>query len=677
MRLASIIVLTLSLCALTPSASYAATVNVCVNLTDSGIAAGMDRTDFLSTVQGIYDAAGIGTADSNKVLFHDCTPPTPPPATVHRTVSFSSEAGDLYGSSDKGDGTATIFEGTFAAQFAILSERRQAMAESVAHEIGHTLCAVHDCHGTGKKRTSTGIAACDASTASIMSVGFCVRASTRAAGTRTLSATSTLQIESAVIELDADPSVNWAFPEVLFFKNSVKVLIGRTQLDPIEDGGETLLADDPLVTLEFSATGRTDLYEHGWLNSDEEFVAAFDTTVNPDQILQAEDGDVIHAALHGRTGTANEGQIFLAKDHATASAIGDTFGNIDSLDFISGTYSDAVFVHFDIAGDVVDVTFDARAWGLATGFRISPPTAYNRRGIYTPSTLSLFGGNGPQKGIGRIGPRDLSLSWSYSTYLLGYYSLSAEEGFTLPAYGFSSTAKGTASFSGYNALTYSLRVFNQKGSFFPSFLMAGSTYTGLANTSSPTLEPRTGLIRMKIGPNGFGGSVGIVTTGTYMGQRPASGLGNYNFYQALGVTAGVGSIGNTAYGALYGTRTHTSLMTMSGGPLQGSTIGFVTRAPFITGTVTALEPEGAFSTYITATGMDARCTHCGVATPISLVSPRLLHLYALSGGSVLGKSEAFASIARLDFTVYPEPSRSLLLAAGLLGLWALSRPPRR
>ena len=77
-RTFSILLISLPLTLLSASAALGATVNVCVAFTDSGIAAGMDRTDFLSTVQGIYDAAGIGTADSNKVLFHDCTPPTTP-----------------------------------------------------------------------------------------------------------------------------------------------------------------------------------------------------------------------------------------------------------------------------------------------------------------------------------------------------------------------------------------------------------------------------------------------------------------------------------------------------------------------------------------------------------------------------------------------------------------------
>ncbi len=208
------------------------------------------------------------------------------------------------------------------------------------------------------------------------------------------------------------------------------------------------------------------------------------------------------------------------------------------------------------------------------------------------------------------------------------------------------------------------------GVFFPFYFSPGVPVMISADpTMSPNLagSPRAGYMLLVPGPNGFGGAMKMATFGKYTGYwAPAGG---HTFYQTLMALRGSAFL-PTVPGAVLGMRVPGVGATP--GVMSYTSVGVVTEIGWITGRAVAYEPAGAFATKVTLTGMDSRTP--GGSGMISMVSPRLLHIF-FGIGAPLGKSEAFASMAKLGLVIgfVPEPGRLALLATGLLGLFALRR----
>jgi hypothetical protein len=103
--------------------------------------------------------------------------------------------------------------------------------------------------------------------------------------------------------------------------------------------------------------------------------------------------------------------------------------------------------------------------------------------------------------------------------------------------------------------------------------------------------------------------------------------------------------------------------------------------PYTTGMVVNWDPNGTVSTKVTTTGYDNR-TNMGVGGKISMVQPRLLHVYTtdpeidpLTGESLLTWSSSRPR--KMTFTFVPEPVGIAMLAAGFATLVGLHRLRRR
>jgi hypothetical protein len=104
-----------------------------------------------------------------------------------------------------------------------------------------------------------------------------------------------------------------------------------------------------------------------------------------------------------------------------------------------------------------------------------------------------------------------------------------------------------------------------------------------------------------------------------------------------------------------------------------------TGAPYTTGMAQNWEPLGGFSTKNTETGYDNR-TAGGLNGRISMVAPRLLHVYTRDPESIGGEANLTWSstrMRRIDFVFIPEPMGVAMLAAGFVTLAGLHRLRRR
>ena len=213
-----------------------------------------------------------------------------------------------------------------------------------------------------------------------------------------------------------------------------------------------------------------------------------------------------------------------------------------------------------------------------------------------------------------------------------------------------------------------------KGGFAPS-LSPGATYILFPNTTAfPNSPPalRTGFMRLKVGPNGLGGNMLVKSKGTYTGFTEGY-VGRYSFVHYLSGLRGSGTLvgpAPTNPGAITGMSTNTShsviMLTITAAS---------TRAPWITGTVTAINYDGVHSTFThVATGVDARNT-AGTTGTISLVTPQTLNTYWEIGTILQRHRVQYASTSKLtlNFSPAPEPGRMTLLASGLLGPFWLAR----
>lgn len=251
-------------------------------------------------------------------------------------------------------------------------------------------------------------------------------------------------------------------------------------------------------------------------------------------------------------------------------------------------------------------------------------------------------------------------------------------GFTIPSkalvggYSFTATLTGYPYFKG-DASRYVGHVTGLKANAFT----ATETLTP-TNSNYPyvALSPPTGFIRMKPGPNGFGGPAPMVRNTIYSGQF-AGVTGNYDFFMDYHIRQGEVQGGIELWG--YSFATHTFLTT--GGtamlPIQAGAVMKGMEAIAITGTVTLSGPVQPVASYMVVTGVDNRDA-AGLGT-IQVISPRLTNIYSVSPvpppypdgtANVLSLKSDWASVTGIEITMLPEPGALALLGIGIgaLGL---------
>ncbi len=358
-------------------------VNVCVNFAGSGVTGTAAMAGFIGQIQAYYDNAGIGTGNSPRVIVSDAA--TTPAARCDINASFISPAvANYWGNSDKRAHNAFVNTTLFGAQFpgaGMAARRQQGMAETMAHEVGHTLCAVHDCRNGGGLKATVAVpagAACPgaARTATLMTVGTCVANANRGfapgnAGSRALSATSIDQIKSGIKMLVAK-APNWALVAA-FDVNVLRLIEGKAHLGPLGFGGESFFQEEPDVDFTYDVLqGDQALFEFGWLNESNEFIEPLPPEENPDRVLEESGGTFLHFALRGLPGTAFEGQVFSQKDFGALTFSGQFNSPSEAATpGVTGPYSSAVTIDFNVAGNVFSVRLDTGEFGSRNGFAAS------------------------------------------------------------------------------------------------------------------------------------------------------------------------------------------------------------------------------------------------------------------------------------------------------------------
>ena len=215
---------------------------------------------------------------------------------------------------------------------------------------------------------------------------------------------------------------------------------------------------------------------------------------------------------------------------------------------------------------------------------------------------------------------------------------------------------------------------NLAGSFRPGYF-TGPVTVNATNViyPIPTATPRQMTFRAIPGAAGFGGKMPIDASKHYdFDLQTANGI--WDATAAVtgtwgGKSLGAGAIGGYSHGT---NRTLTSV----GLPLERSDWAFSVAGPWLTGSVTAMEPQGYYVSTFTGAGGDAR-NATGDTGTISLVTPKIQYIYNRFGGTVTNMREAWTSIYRTNITFVPEPSHTTLLASGAFAVLAFARLRRR
>jgi len=343
------------------SALAAQNINVCISFGGSGLTPA-EQAQVVAKVQGHYDNAGVGAGNNPGVTVQNASPP---PANCNINVSFfSSPDVNYYGRAVKKAHVAVINTEPFG-KFTDPDQRCRAMGETIAHEIGHTLCAVHDCKGTGNKGS-----ACDGTPASIMTTGLCVPCSQRGQKPgRTFTPTSVGQIQAGIKRLAAG-GANWSLVAA-YSVGIVQIVEGQQHLQVIELPDEKLIQEDPMITFHYGVVrGDQSLFEFGWLNEDGEFVEAVAEDLNPDSLLETDGGAYLHFALRGRRGSPFSGQVFPQRSYGTLQFSGEVYDASQAATAdIVGPYYSQVTITFNVLGNEFAVHLDSEAWGHDNGFQ--------------------------------------------------------------------------------------------------------------------------------------------------------------------------------------------------------------------------------------------------------------------------------------------------------------------
>lgn len=355
-------------------------IDACVNFAGSGIAAA-DQAAFLAKVQAYFNDAGIGVGDLQRVILQNNA--APPPGGCDISVTFiNNAANNWHGNSDKRTHSCIVNQAHINAKFpgaANAARRCQAYAETMAHEIGHTLCAVHDCRGDGMKRIRGAMVGCSMAAPSLMTTGLCVTCPNRGiplpgAGSRGFSFFSTLQMRGGIIRL-ALGLPNWTL-SANFDVGVLGLVEGRSNTEPISFGGETLRAEDPLVTFDYQILqGDQNLFEFGWLNHTSQFIEPVPVSDNPDQLLEENGGAYLDFALRGRPGSGFDGQVFSQTDYGTVTLLGSSSPPQDAeVPPLTTTYFSQAEILFNVSGNLFRVRLSTDDWGDQNGFYL-PLTA--------------------------------------------------------------------------------------------------------------------------------------------------------------------------------------------------------------------------------------------------------------------------------------------------------------
>ena len=266
-------------------------------------------------------------------------------------------------------------------------------------------------------------------------------------------------------------------------------------------------------------------------------------------------------------------------------------------------------------------------------------------------------------------------------------SVTGSGGLTVPPQAFSTEFKSGPGFltplsgfpSYYQAfLAYRARSNTGTGFFHPIYAPSLTTTLLPNNTLPPQAlgTTRLGLMRIKPGPNRFGGKMRVRDYGFFAATRSAAGPGFYTMLLVMATRYRGSGFAGVNTNVVSGSGSHSFLITSMDSPVMQQTVAGSTHAGFFTGTVTVANMRGALSTgFTTVTGMDTRNT-AGTKGRISLASPLLVWTYDSSDGSVLRLRNGFSSYVKLRLHL-PEPSRLALLSVGLLGLLSLDRLRRR
>ena len=350
-------------------------IDVCVNFAGSGMNAA-DQAAMIAKVQAYFTAAGLGPGDLQRVIVHNAVPAPP---NCDMTAGFINNAVQRWhGSSNKRAHTCTVNQAHFLTKFpgaANKARRCQAMAETLAHEVGHLLCATHDCHGAGRKRVR-GMAApvaCSGAAPTLMTTGLCVPSANRGiaaggAGARAFSPLSILQIRLGIIKFALSP-FNWDL-SANFDVGVLRVIEGKSNTEFIPFGGETLVAEDPLVTFNYQIlAGDQNMFQFGWLNEEDQFIEPLPVTENPDQLLEARSGTLLNFALLGLPGSGVDGQVFRQSRFANVALTGFSSPNTDAATpGVTGSYFSQADILFDVFGNQFRVLISSDDWGDQNGF---------------------------------------------------------------------------------------------------------------------------------------------------------------------------------------------------------------------------------------------------------------------------------------------------------------------
>ncbi len=214
---------------------------------------------------------------------------------------------------------------------------------------------------------------------------------------------------------------------------------------------------------------------------------------------------------------------------------------------------------------------------------------------------------------------------------------------------------------GKNRFGGTMRYFNGPNDFFYQRITLEGPWTKVYYNAPPTSQQVSTDVPFTVGSVEFGGS-----SIRYRMTDP-----DHVNRLLVGATAGGGTC--TMVSA-----------TPSGAPLCQEYIRsvnyLVSRAPYTTGMVSELEPNGNTYTVQTATGSDTR-TSLGLNGKISLVHPRLWHAYLAFPVSDPQKpilmSWSSSRLRKITVTFLPEPAGVAMLAAGLMTLVGLYRHRRR
>ncbi len=255
----------------------------------------------------------------------------------------------------------------------------------------------------------------------------------------------------------------------------------------------------------------------------------------------------------------------------------------------------------------------------------------------------------------------------------------------------------TAAFPGYPYFKAYRDRWMTAGAFAKSFKVPGTSYTimrpnVIATSQYPNALPTTpnaGLIRVKAGPQGFGGFWGVRDEGFIIGTLASlGGGGGYSDFYFRGLTGGavaglpngIDNAGPTQTLCCQFSRINNQTNPTQTAGLIGVHVGGVGH---ITGTVTVSGPIGGYATVVTYTGMDGR-TGMGTNGTLSMVAPTLVMNYTLANQPtfdqttlVTGLNTESPGVVKTTLTFLPEPSQVAMLAAGSVGLLGLVRLQRR